>query len=144
MWNRTATTLTPGDIVMVDDADAELTGSVVIGSNNSTESNVVVPTAAREHFGRFGVFVGDVRGNATTVADDAQCEVVFRGRVVAAVDAAVALGDGLMTEATKQLTLTAAAGNNKKIVAIAKGTTAGAGTVLVDFDGLSGFGTDDS
>lgn len=166
--NRTAATLTIGEIVMTDtlaldpddgqvagDLDSGGVNSSVTsnpGSDNFPLNNVITPTTAG--IGGLGTTAIDAGywfavvtglGSAGTGADNTEIEVTWQGRVQAKMAATVATaqyGKALVAaNGVRTLTLTTASGNKILARLEADITTANALSPVL-FDGITGFGTE--
>lgn len=169
VWNRTAATLTIGEIVMTDtlalDPDdgqvvGDLDGGGVVSSVTSNPgddhfplNNVITPTAqgigttnaGTAIDGGFWFAVVTGLGTAGTGADNTEIEVTWQGRVQAKMAATVATaqyGKALVAAASvRTLTLTTAAGN-KILARLEQDTTTANTNAQVLFDGIAGFGSE--
>jgi len=143
VYNRTATTLALGDVVMFDmgNTDGDTGTTTALGAKASIFSNVIVPATAG-----IGGVASDVRYIFGCVidlldgagADNALVKVRIEGPCKVNVAAAVDLGDLLQpADGIKTLNDTSVAG----VVFIAWAREAGSTSVECIFDGFRGFGS---
>jgi hypothetical protein len=145
-WNRTAATLTPGEMVMFDltDTDGDTTTTLTEGADGSTFANVISPSTAG---------IGGLAGGAnhpgfffgivlTGGADNTKVQLRMRGIVRASLTSAAAtIGVGLVgANSVRTLTATVAA-NNKVLGIVREANGSAAGLFSILFDGINGFGT---
>lgn len=133
-FNRTGGALAVGALVVMDeDNSATESTNSEIGDPASGFAAAVVPATADLEAGIFGVVL-------QAAADDAQMLVRLRGNLdVMLVTGATALGD-LLVAADGLTTVSVAGVPVAKVIAKARGTTAGAGSIAASFNGIEGFG----